>query len=290
MTDVHTLQERAGDRAAGRALERHRESVSQALAARPGFDIADLSDEEFEGALARERKRQERIRQIIKNDLIKGEDYGEVSGIPQPFAWEGAADKIALRFRWTCQPIGDPSITRGEDYLAATVTVGVFDSMGRLVHSVPRSCSTMERRFKNSKTKKWKFDDPAEALNEVVAMAFKRGKVAGVLSAAAAKRYFANPEQLNQDDEPDPWTPEQKQVAYALAPKAGIKTPEDFAAFVQETLGREAVYAVDVPKLMEKLEEKVEARKQAKAQAKATGSKSDAGPEQDLKDDAALAE
>lgn len=248
--DRYTQDERAGDASARKALEKHREGVTIALQNRPGFDIADLSDEEFDAGLAREKLRQSRIRRIIMNDLVAGEDYGTVPGISKPFAWEGSADKLLTRLRWTCQPMGDPALTITDDYVMASVTVGVYDSMGRLLFSVPRSCSTMERRFKNQKTKKWKFDDAREAVNEVVSMAFKRGKIACTLSAAAAKGYFANPEQLQEDDAtPDPWTSEQKQAFYLAAVAAGIKTKGALEAFLQATLGRDEVYGVDVEKL-----------------------------------------
>lgn len=237
-------------------LDRHREGVSQALAMRPGFDLADLSEPEFEAMLERERVRQDRIRRIIKNDLVEGEDYGSVPGIPKPFAWEGSADKILIRMRWTCRPVEEPALTLTEEVIAATVTVGVFDSMDRLVHSVPRSCSTMERRFRNQKTKKWKFDDPREALNEVVAMAFKRGKVAATLSAAAAKHFFANPDQLGEGEDGgrEPWTEEQWTKFKADCQTAGIKTRADYQALIKTVVPTGDVLAVHVPRLYEALE------------------------------------
>ena len=249
--DGSTQQERAGASSARVAIERHREGVTMATQTRPGYDIADLTDDEFEAGLQRERLRQVRVRKIIMNDLIEGEDYGAVPGIPKPFAWEGSADKLLARMRWTCQPVGEPALTIAEEYVMASVTVGIFDSMGRLLFSVPRSCSTMERRFQNQKTKKWKFGDPREATNEVVSMAFKRGKIAATLSAACAKYYFANASQLSEEEDttPDPWSPEQKQEFYQAAIKAGVRTGKQCEAFIAETLGRGVVYVTDIEKL-----------------------------------------
>lgn len=278
--DVHTLEEREGNRRAGMALQQQRFDATQDLLAnRRAYDIADLSDSEFDAMLKRERVRLDRVKQIIRNDLVPGKDYGVLPGTDKPTGFEGAADKIAMRFRWTPRRIGEPSILREPGRLMVTLTVGIFNNLGQLVASADRSCSTREKRFRRKGQDKWKYEDPDECLNECVAMAFKRGKNAAIFSACGIKGEWG--EEEVEEDTPETWTPEQKQVAYGLAPKAGIKAPEEFAAFVQETLGREAVYAVDVPKLMAALEAKVEARKQAKA-AKAEK------PEQDLVYDAKL--
>lgn len=247
------MQEQEGARRAGMAVARQREDANMnLLVTREAFDIAALSDEEFEAGLALERTRQDRIKQIIKNDLIEGIDFGAVPGVSKPFAWEGTADKILKRFRWTAQPVGEPSVQHVEGGMLVSVTAGIFDNMGRLIHSVPRSCSTFEKRFKlrsPQKGKLFKFDDPRECLNECLGMAFKRGKLAATLSAAGAKGYFTNPEQLDEPETAEPWTPEQKQEFYKAALKAGIKTAAAAQAFVAQTLGRGEVYTTDVEAL-----------------------------------------
>jgi len=244
------------------ALDRHREAVTIGKV-EPGFDIATLSDEEFERTLKLEKKRQERVKAVILNDLEEGLDYGTVPGVPKPFAWEGSGDKIARRFRWTVRLMSEAQVVANADMVMATVEVGVFDTAGRTIHTVVRNCSSTEKRFKNKKTGKWKFDDAREVVNECISMAFKRGKVAAVLSAAGAKGYFAAPELLEPaddhvDEEKNTWTPEERSMLFTMAHEAGITNSTAFGWFVDEVLHQNFVRTgVDVEKLVQALEAKL---------------------------------
>jgi hypothetical protein len=181
-------------------LEKRREEMTRALTMRDGWDIALLDDDEFERELALNKVRVERVERIIKNDCIENIDYGKVPGVDKPFAWEGAADKIARRLRWSALLDGPPSIQQVGEALTVTVTCVIRDSAGHDLLAMSRSCSTFEKRFRK-KSGGWKFVKPEEAINELVAMAFKRARVAGVLSAAGVKHLFANPDQLREDEE-----------------------------------------------------------------------------------------
>lgn len=187
------------DHAAG-MLEKRREEMTRALTMRDGWDIALLDDDEFERELALNKIRVERVERIIKNDCLENIDYGKVPGVEKPFAWEGAADKIARRLRWSALLDGSPAIQTVGEALVVTVTCVIRDSAGHDLLAMSRSCSTFEKRFRK-KSGGWKFVKPEEAINELVAMAFKRARVAGVLSAAGVKHLFANPDQLKEDDE-----------------------------------------------------------------------------------------
>lgn len=227
--------------------------------------VETLSDEQFKLMLELDKKKQERVREIVLNRLQEGSweegaDFGTVPGISKPFCWESGADKIANLFRWSPRPVGDTAFTYDGEVLTASVRVTVFDLSGRELASATRACSTREKRFKNQKSGKWKFDDPRECVNETATMAQKRAKVAAVLSAAGAKKYFSNPDQLRDDAdvveevEPTPWTDEEKDACYLAAAKAGIKTPDEFKVFVKEILGRAFVGTVgDVQVLLEAL-------------------------------------
>lgn len=181
-------------------LDRRREEVTRALTMRDGWDIALLDDTEFEHELQLNKVRIERVERIIKNDCLPGIDYGKVPGVDKPFAWEGAADKIARRLRWSALIAGAPAIQPVGEALSVTVTCVIRDNAGHDLLAMTRSCSTFEKRFRK-KSGGWKFVKPEEAINELVAMAFKRARVAGVLSAAGVKHLFANPDQLKEDEE-----------------------------------------------------------------------------------------
>lgn len=194
MTSVATRDHAAG------MLEKRREEMSRALTMRDGWDIALLDDEEFEHELRLNKIRIERVERIIKNDCLAGIDYGKVPGVDKPFAWEGAADKIARRLRWSALIAGEPSTQQVGEALSVTVTCVIRDNAGHDLLAMTRSCSTFEKRFRK-KAGGWKFVKPEEAINELVAMAFKRARVAGVLSAAGVKHLFANPDQLREDED-----------------------------------------------------------------------------------------
>jgi len=224
-------------------LMKEREARAMALAGREsGFAIETLSDEEFTDLLARDKRREMRVKEIILNRLEEGIDYGTVPGIPKAFPWEGAADQLLKLFRWTCQPIKDPTLHFDGEVLTASVTVGVVDLAGRLIHSVTRACSTRERRFQNQKSKKWKFDDPRETANECIAMAFKRAKIAATCSASGAKRYFVNPDQLVDDEEAAeaertrPLSEQERKALVEKAKAAGVQTRETWAALLKEAI------------------------------------------------------
>lgn len=237
MTARPEVMERQGAERAAMALERQRFDASQALAEnRRAFDIADLTEQQFQDLLKREQLRLTRLRQIIKNDLVAGKDYGILPGTDKPSGWEGAADKINMRMRWTPRPLGEPHIIRTGDRLMVTMTVGVFNNMDQLVGSATRSCSTKEKRFRRKGLDKWKFEDPDETLNECVAMTFKRGKLAATFSAAGIKGDFAEEEVEDEGEVSEPWSDDERKGWAVTAMKAGIPK-EGLTAFVGQVLG-----------------------------------------------------
>jgi hypothetical protein len=152
---------------------------------------------------------------------------------------------------------------------------------GRLLYKVPRACSTREKRFAGKK----KPAHPGECLNECIAMAFKRGKIAGVLSAAAAKGYFTNPEQLEDGDEANaPWTDEQKSDFIARAKAAGVKTAEAYGKLVGSVTGFDddgdpkTVLQSHIAGLNAALEKVIAEKKPAKAEAATTKAPGDPEP------------
>lgn len=257
---VHDREEIRGEQRGAMSLDRQREAASLAIAGRDaGWALEQLTDEEFDHLLELDRKKEERVRKLITNRLTAGVHYGTVPGIQKPFAWEPTADEILKLFRWDCRPIGEPTVHRATDYVEATVTVGVFNLRGNQVGaSAMRSCGTLERRFKNQKSGKWKFDDPREAVNECVSMAFKRAKVAATLGAAGAKHFFANPELLEAGEEAaetaaaepvDLLSEEELKPILVAARKAGIPTAAAFRDFITRHLGHAYVTKADVEPL-----------------------------------------
>ncbi len=224
---------------------REREARAMAALARgSNTEIEDLSDEEFQDLVARRGRRVARLKQLVTSTFVEGRHFGTVPGVEKPFCFEPGADEICLHTGWSVRLMAPPTSDFDGEVLSVTAEVGVHDLSGRLLIVVPRTCSTRERRFRK-KNKTWKFEDPRECANECQAMAFKRGKVAGVLSAAGLKDHFANPDQTAEDDDKlsgaghgTPWTDADKSRLYALAPKAGLATKDAWEAFVLATLGR----------------------------------------------------
>lgn len=226
-----------------------------------GFAIETLSDEEFERLLELDRVRETRMNRLILNRLEEGKDYGKVPGVDKPFPWEGAADKVAKFLRLVPQLTSDPVVSGDGDCLTATVTVGIWDVSGRLVTTTSRACSTRERRFQKKTSGKWKYDDPRECANECIAMALKRAKVAGILSAAGVKQIFANPDQLVDDEEfaekerTRPLAADELKALTAEASAAGIKTKKEWAAVLDAVMGAEdrAITVADAVQIREVL-------------------------------------
>ena len=257
--DVHTLEEREGNRRAGVALERHREEASQIIhASRDAFALEHLTDDEFAEAMALAKKKQQRVKQVVMGLLEDGTHYGTAPGIPKPFAWQGAGDEIRRIYRWSARPTKPATISSSQEFVSATVTIGIFDSNGTLLLERSGVCNTKENRFK-SKSSGWTYVDAREKEHDCLSMAEKRATLKATLAAAGATTYFQNPNGLDvgetdgEDDAPA-WSDEQKKAFTTAARAAGMKSGAEIAEFVAKILGERAVLERDIPTLTMALE------------------------------------
>lgn len=274
MTEVHTRE--SSGQSLALSMDREREARSLALMEnKPGFDLALLSDEEFEAGLQRIKVRQVRLQRIIKEILIPEVHYqtkdknGNVI-FEKPHLTIAGGSELRNQFRLVCRPIEPPAVTTFPGYVSVSVTVGCFDSAGHLLGARSGACNTLERRFRK-KGGGWIYDDPREAVHGCTTMAEKRGAKLITAEVTGAVAFFANEEamdaSLGEDEEKvAPWSDQDKRIVYARARKVGIETGEQFLNFARETLGRQDVSfiaATDVGPLLAA----IEARKGGKPSA-----------------------
>jgi hypothetical protein len=248
-------------------MDTQREAATQLiLANRAGFDLATLSDDEFEQGLAKIATRQKRMARILETVLVDGVHYGNPKTkdgrevFPKPILYQQGAEELRNLFRLRLRHVEDPRIIETAEYVSVTVTVAIEDSVGRL--SAPRSgnCNTMERRFERKDGKGYTYKDAREMVHQCLAMAEKRAAAFSTKEVTGASAFFATQDEdamlqhLAEAETDEPWTEEQRQKFYAEARAAGIKTKDQLAELVKEAIGEGEVGQKDVPKLYEALE------------------------------------
>lgn len=274
MTEVHTRGQ--AEESLALTLDREREARSLAIMEnKPGFDLALLSDEEFERGLHRIKVRQIRLQRIIQEILIPEVHYitkdarGKVI-FKKPHLTIAGASELRNQFRLVCKTIGAPEVTAQPDWVNVSANVGCFDSAGHLLGARAGACNTLESRFRKTSGEGWIYTDPREAVHGCTTMAEKRGAKLITVEVTGAAAFFANEEAmtaalLGDGEEPkgEPWTELDKKMVYARAGKVGIRSAEEFVTFARETLSRVDVSFIgadDVKPLLEA----IEARKSGK--------------------------
>lgn len=225
---------------------RDREARAMDLLARgSGNEIEDLTDDQFQMLLERRQRRVARLKMLVTSTFVEGRHFGKFPGVDKPFCWEPGADEIGIHTGWSARLMSPPTVAFDGEVMTTTAEVGIIDGAGRVLVVVPRSCSTREKRFRK-KSGAWKFEDPRECANELQAMAFKRGKVAGMVSAAGLKDYFANPDQVLDDEEAvEKAEAERLQAELGamatrlvdLLKSRGVRSKGQYADFVSRALG-----------------------------------------------------
>ncbi|MGH7510898.1 MAG: hypothetical protein ACREMZ_15705 [Gemmatimonadales bacterium] len=266
MAEVHTKS--PDDSSMALALDRDREARNLALMEnKPGFDLALISDEDFEAGLQRIKIRQVRLQRIIKEILIPEvhfqtkDNKGNVI-FEKPHLTIAGGSELRNQFRLVCKPIEPPAVTIQPGFVTVSVTVGCYDSAGRLLGARSGACNTLERRFRKRGGSGWTYDDPREAVHQCTTMAEKRGAKLITAEVTGAVAFFANEDAMEAalgEDEaaPEPWSELDKKMVYARAGKIGIRSGEEFAAFAREVLGRQDIGfigAADVKLLLEAIE------------------------------------
>jgi hypothetical protein len=268
MTDVHTRQEMEGDHRGGMALEHQREAASHAMQARPGFDIAAIDDEEFGKGLEKIKLRQVRLQQILATVMIENVHYGnpkDRNGRPvfkTPMLYQAGAEELRTFFRLTLKHVEAPIIVSTKEYASVTVTLGIYDSAGRLLGQRSGNCNTMEKRFARNDGKGFIYADAREMEHNCLAMAEKRAGTLITREATGSTGFFAAEEEMDKalaSEPAEPWSELDKKMVYARANKVGIRSADEFAKFARETLGREDVSFIgsaDVKPLLEAIDTK----------------------------------
>lgn len=251
-----------GEKRGAKALELHREAATLALQNRPGFDIATISEEEFEEGLHRLQVRQRRMQRILDTVLIEGVHYGNPkdrngrSVFKKPMLLQPGMEELQKLFRLTPRHAQAPIIEFSESFASVTVTIDLQDSAGRTVATRSGSCNTLEKRFEG-KSGGYTYKDAREMVHNCLTMAEKRALKLAVSAATGATAFFAAEEEMEkalEEDVPEivPWTPDEVSQVVKAAAKAGLKTKTELKEFIKHTLGRDEVgTGADVQALLE---------------------------------------
>lgn len=246
--EVHTQAEIDGERRGAMALDHQREAATRALANRPGFDVAEIDEAEFERGLEKIKLRQRRLQRILDTVLIEGVHYGNPDvgnnrkAFKKPMLYQGGAEELRTFFRLTMKHVEPAETVETEAYVSVTVKMGIFDNVGRLVCVRSGNCNTREKRFEKSGGG-YIFRDAREMVHNCLAMAEKRAGTLGTREATGATGFFAAEEEMDkalaQDAEPamEMATPEARQEMYNLAHAAGFKKAAAWEGLCQEVLG-----------------------------------------------------
>lgn len=178
-------------------IELRREAATQAhLAQRAGYDVANLSDEEFARGLERIQLRQRRMRQILDQVLIAEVHYGNPNNaFPQPILYKAGAEELRGFFKISLRRVDEQRVVTRE-YVEIVVRLGAYDHTGRLLAERSAACNTMEKRFQRRNGKGYTYVDAREALHDCVAMAEKRAGTLLTLEVTGASGFFANREEF----------------------------------------------------------------------------------------------
>ena len=307
--DRADLEERAGNQAAGRALEHSREQASMKLLEQKSFDIADIPEDVFKTGLERIQRRQARLQQIIGTVMIKGAHYGNPNNaFKKDILYKAGAEELRETFRLKAKTLAEDAQVTAE-FVSVTVTVGLFDLTGRQVAEETANCNSLEPRFRKFDKSGPTYQDARETIDNCTAMALKRARSRATMAATGASAFFANEDDMEaglearvKGDEPERWSDEARKKFMDDARAAGVKSRRDLEALITKALGGERpVLVTDIPKLYEVLttrkQEKAEGKpaeekpEEPKVEAPATEPPTPApATEQDLADDAKLAD
>lgn len=251
-----------------------REAATAAMARQPGFDIANLSEEEFEQGLERLRIRQKRMKRIYDTNLVPGVHYGNPDNAwSKPRLLKAGAEELANLCRLSPRLMGQPDVILTKEFCSVTIRMGLADSKGNFVGERHAHCNSMEKRFKKRGGAGFTWADARETMHDCYSMAEKRAFVASVLAATGLEGFLSNGETYNKalaagqedreavarqgatKDEAKPMERAEMNELYKLALAAGISDRFQWGQFVEDTLGTRFVGVSDGPKLRAALSE-----------------------------------
>lgn len=240
-----------------REIEDRRLAVSMEAMARPGKDLADLTEVEFEEGLKRLKVVQHRIHRLLEEALVDGAHYGipETSNgrqvFKKPMLYQAGAEELRRLLRYSVRKTTEdlitvvpPSPEEPEGFVSVVVERGVVDAAGRLCSLKRGACTSKEGRFRSNDGKGWTYKDAREKLHDILVMAEKRAAGLATREASGATAFLANEEEMDEAMESDrpitPWTAEERRVVKEAAMAKGVGR-RAFAELVQRTLGRDEV-------------------------------------------------
>lgn len=196
-------------RSAAESVALQREDAAQEhLARRAGYDVANLSEEEFVRGLARIRVRQQRMQRVLDEVLIKDVHYGNPNNaFTRPILLKPGAEELRQFFRFALKHVSEPQRVITPEYVEVVVRLGVYDHTGRLLAERSAACNTREKRFQRRGGNGYTYTDAREALHDCVAMAEKRAGTLLTLEVTGASAFFANREEFESALAHDSETP-----------------------------------------------------------------------------------
>jgi len=189
-------------RSAADSVALDREAAAQEhLAQRAGYDVANLSEDEFARGLTRIRVRQRRMQMILDQVLVEDAHYGnpkDKRGSPvftRPILYKAGAEELRGFFKISLRRV-DEQRTVTPEYVEIVLRLGAYDHTGRLLAERSAACNTMEKRFQRRDGQGYTYRDAREALHDCVAMAEKRAGTLLTLEVTGASAFFANREEF----------------------------------------------------------------------------------------------
>lgn len=246
-----------GDRARSTALEsldERRRRVTEALSDQKGKDLADFTDVEFNDGLRRLKLVQSRMTTILDQVLVEGAHFGNPKdtrgkeAFKKPILLKAGAEELRRLLRYSLRRVAEDQIIETAEYVSVIVTLGIFDSVGRLIATRRASCTTKEKRFLKFDGTGPTFADARECLHVCLAMAEKRAGGLLTCEVSGATAFLANADAMADEEEEDtpvsPWTADEKKRVYEAAAKKRMGRKE-IAQLVTDTLGRSQVSSGD---------------------------------------------
>jgi len=231
-------------------------------------DLAEMSQDDFEKALARAKTARQRVEHILDHVLVPGAHFGnpEVRGakaFKHPILFLAGAEALITMFRLQVGEVHGkeretlivpPTLDAGgkivdPGFVSITVCLGIRMGNGVDGGSTIANCNSREKRFRKSYGEgKWTYEDARETIHDCISIAIKRAVVRLVRGALGLTPWLATEEEMDAASERDkqkllsaPWTKADKEKVYAAAREVGITTKGKFAEFVQEILGRQEI-------------------------------------------------
>lgn len=274
-----------GKTAAQEIDEQRYDATQLILANKPSFDLANLTDAEFEQGIERTKKRALRFDRILKEVLKEGVHFGNPVDkhgrkvFPKPILLQAGGEELRNLFRLKLRHYHNAEVILTKEFVSVTVTLAVEDGAGRVLAPRTANCNTMEKRFQSRDGDGFTYKDAREMLHQCYAMAEKRAGIFCTKEVTGANAFFAalDEDALNQHladlaETDEPWTEDQKKRFYQDAKDAGIRKREE----LEELVGRVCPGAVgqkDLPRLYEAMDK----WKAEQAGTKGEGSESSQG-------------